>query len=303
MKKIKVRLNKNAAERGLIGEISTWIKEGANLPLPALQNLAQLWLFVFPGQNRKKMRLVLLLITVWIIITDRFFESQKISQSQLRIFCGNIERALKNGENFTDNKKTLNVSMDFSTRLLVEIFQTLSEKKSDPGFLARWKRSVNDFLKGMLNERSFSYAHPPSFSQYLNNGRLSIGSSAVLYAMALFIFRDSQWLKPEEFAIIKKTVRDSSLTLRLINDLGSHKRESEHKILNSLAVLMKRGKTREAAQEKITRLIKKKLAIIERSKKTAPVKCRSFFTALGRLLQFTVNLYETKDYHNEVPRP
>lgn len=303
MKKIKVSFNKNAAECGLIGEIPIWIKEGADLPLPALQNLAELWLFVFPGEKRREARAALLLITIWIIITDRFFESQKISQSQLRIFCGNIERALKNGKNFADNKQMPNISMNFSGRLLAEIFQTLSEKKSDPGFLAEWKRSVNNFLKGMLNERSFSYAHPPSFSRYLNNGRLSIGSSAVLYAMAIFISPNSQWLKSEEFAIIKKTVRDSSIALRLINDLGSHKRESEHKILNSLAVLMKRGETRETAQEKISRLIEKELAIIERTKKTAPVKCRSFFTALDRLLRFTVNLYETKDYHSEAPRP
>lgn len=302
MKKIKTHFNKSAAERGLIEEIPEWVKRGAYLPLPALQNLAGLWLFVFPGEKRRKAQAALLLITIWIIITDRFFESRKISQSQLRIFCESIKHALKNKENVANNKKMPNASMDFSGRLLAEIFQTLSDQKSDQRLLIEWKRAINNFLLGMLNEKKFSYAHPPSLSQYLKNGRQSIGSSTVLYAMALFIFPNPQWLKPEEFAIIKKTVKDLSLALRLINDLGSHKRESEHKILNSLAVLMKRGETRDEAVQIISRLIEKNLANFKQGKKSSPAKCRSFFTALDRLLRFTVNLYETKDYHEESPR-
>lgn len=301
MKKTKIHFNKSAAERGLIEEIPEWVKQGADLPLPALQNLAQLWLFVFPDKKRRKAPAALLLITIWIIITDRFFESRKISQSQLRIFCGNIKRALKNKGNIADNKKMPNASMDFSVRLLAEIFQTLSGQESDQRFLIEWKRSVNNFLRGMLNEKNFSYARPPSLSQYLKNGRQSIGSSAVLYAMALFIFR-APWLKSTEFAIIKKIIKDLSLALRLINDLGSHKRESEHKILNSLAVLMKRGKTRDEAMRIISRLIEKSLANFKQSKKSSPAKCRLFISALDKLLRFTRKLYETKDYHEETPR-
>ena len=155
----------------------------------------------------------------------------------------------------------------------------------------------------MANERNFSFVHPLSLHQYLKNGRQSIGSSMALYAMTLFIFPESQWLKPAEFAIIKKAIKNSSLALRLINDLGSYEREHAHKTLNSLVVLMKQGETIESAQEKISSLIEKNLAISKQRKKFLPLKCRPFFTALDRLLRFTLNLYGTKDYHGEAPRP
>ena len=125
MKKIKVRSDEDAAVRDLISEIPFWIRREADLPFPVLQNLAQLWLFVFPMQDWKKMRQVLLLVTIWIIITDRFFESRKISKSQLRIFCQNIDCFLKNEKENSNNQKISNKSMDFSARLLGEIFQTL----------------------------------------------------------------------------------------------------------------------------------------------------------------------------------
>jgi len=125
MKKIKIRSDKGAAARDLISEIPFWIRQGADLPLPVLQNLAQLWLFVFPGQAWKKIRPVLLLITIWIIITDRFFESRKTPRSQLSLFCRNIERFLKNNKDYSGSQKISNKSMDFSARLLGEIFQTL----------------------------------------------------------------------------------------------------------------------------------------------------------------------------------
>ena len=302
MKKIKVRSDKDAAVCDLISEIPFWIRREADLPFPVLQNLAQLWLFVFPRQDWKKMRQVLLLVTIWIIITDRFFESRKISKSQLRIFCQNIDCFLKNEKENSNNQKISNKSMDFSERLLKNICQMLSEQKVDQRFWAEWKWAVKNFLTGMANERNFSFVHPPSLRQYLKNGRQSIGSSAVLYAVALLIFR-ARWLKPKEFAIIKKIIKDSSLVLRLINDLGSHERERAHKTLNSLVVLMKQGETLESAQEKIFSLIERNIAIFKQRKKSAPLKCRPFFTALSRLLRFTSNLYETKDYHGEAPRP
>ncbi|TAN57389.1 hypothetical protein EPN15_04530 [Patescibacteria group bacterium] len=302
MKKIKANSDKNAT-RELVNQIPLWIKREAKLPLPALRNLAQLWLFVFPGKKHEKDRMVLLLIAAWIIITDRFFESRKTSRTQLLIFCRDIDYCLKKPGHRQDDKKTLGKSMDFSIRLFAEIFQILSEQKADQRFLDQWKRSVRNFLKGMMNERNFSYAHPPLLRQYLENGRQSIGSNAVLYAVALLIFRKPRWLGSEKFGIINKIIKDSALLLRLINDLGSHKRESAHKILNGLAVLIKQGETAESSRKKISRLIDKKLAILKRRIKSAPLEFRPFFAALDKLLRFTLNLYETKDYHNESPRP
>jgi len=297
MKKVMKNNKTNGEIARTLQRIPSRIVKESKLPAETIKNLALLWIAVLPLPREKKYRALPFLISIWIIITDRFYESPKMPLSDLSIFQKATKKILSGQSNeyeISMRQKSFRVSLEVFQKIYILFLKNNPSER----LLRLWKNAINDFLKAMAAERSFSANRPPTFAQYIKNGKKSIGSSVVFYSLCALMFSGKSSLSFQESDIIKKIVGRLSLILRLVNDIGSFKRERQKNTPNGLIFLMKKGYSLQAAQNIFQRRIRYQMGVLKTQEKAVIKKIKPFFNATNRLLKFTLRFYERNDYHS-----
>lgn len=115
-----------------------------------------------------------------------------------------------------------------ATRLLAEIRADLATSPSFAALETRWREELRRMLDAMVREREWVDA-PPSFDEYLPTAAASVGFS--------FVFL-SHWISTGDDVAgadeVIEAARQVEPVLRLINDLGTHQRDSADGDLNAL---------------------------------------------------------------------
>lgn len=265
------------------------------IPAAAVKNLKILGLRAFPKKEDAELRGALFLMAVWIIITDKIFESEKNSDKRLESFIAIINSIMhKKNKNYQENELFAE-----SYNLFKKIYRTVENKAANPSIVRLWEKSINDFLTAMKNERSHSAKKIPPLAAYIKNGAKSIGSDPTFYALLMIYSRGRLSLYLKEFGIIKKIINQASLILRLANDIGSYERERKEGKINSVEILSKRVGSYQKARAILLKKIGARRQAIKRLHQSINGESRYFSGALCRIVDFNVKLYKISDYYEK----
>ena len=254
-----------------------------------------LGLCAFPEKEENESRNTLFLMAIWIIITDKIFESKKNSDKTIKLFTIGINSILSGkNKNCAENEVLAE-----SCGLFKEINKIAENKKASPSIVRLWKKSVMGFLAAMNMERRHSAEKMPSLDDYLKNGMKSIGSDPTFYILLMVYLRGRPSLSLEEFGIIKKIINKASLILRLANDIGSYERERKECKVSSVDILIGRVNSLKKAKSLMLRRIKARRQEIKKLHHLTASKSRYFSGALCRIIDFNVGLYKIGDYYEK----
>ena len=254
-----------------------------------------LGLCAFPEKEEKESRNTLFLMAIWIIITDKIFESKKNSDKTIKLFTIGINSILSGkNKNCAENEVLAE-----SCGLFKEINKIAENKKASPSIVRLWKKSVMGFLAAMNMERRHSAEKMPSLDDYLKNGMKSIGSDPTFYILLMVYLRGRPSLSLEEFGIIKKIINKASLILRLANDIGSYRREQQDGKISSLIILSKRLGSSQKARVSLLKKIEARRQEIKKLHQLTANESHYFSGALCRIIDFNVGLYKIGDYYEK----
>lgn len=256
------------------------MKQKIIIPNGAAKKLKALSQKAFPYKKDGLLRKTLFLTAVWIIITDKLYESNKVSLKNLDLFKNCVNRIiLKNNHacpEFVFFSEPLNI--------FIRINAIIKKCGANSNLLALWRKSVLSFMSAMRVERSYSLDLMPSFSDYLQNGKKSIGSDASFYALFVVYGKDAPRFSLNELAIIKKVMEKASAVLRLANDLGSYEREKKEKKINSLDILKKDFQSLKTAKWYIIKQMRFYNEGLKKCRQSSSISLRPFIAALCRIV-------------------
>lgn len=267
------------------------------MPVKTVLLLKSLGQTAFPQKSQQIQRQILFLISVWIIVSDQFFESKKVPLTTLRRFSSYATKQMRDG--FRKKNYKIPTKAYWSYCLIKNICEIMGKAEINAQMFSLFKKSIGQFFRAMIKEKTFSFKNIPSFNAYIENGRKSIGSDVALYAIGALIFT-KPYLSARESVIIKKITYHSSIILRLSNDIGSYERENRAEKINSLSILMKKQNLLfSKARLKLIKLIKKNGDLISLYRKTSNKQLKQYIKTVSRLLDFNIKLYAKRDYYDE----
>ena len=267
-------------------------KSEYNLSEKTKKNLHGFCAAIFPKKAASKNRRVIFLIMAWLIMVDRLIESRRVSMPEIRRFQKYINDIL------SSKKEIANIPKSFRSPavLIQKINDLLSTRSPHPKIRNEWALSINRCLRAMVVERGYTARKMPALKVYLYNGAHSIGAEIILYAVAILFRPKIAFLNHKLSGIMKSAIKQSSLIFRLINDLGSYRREQKEQKISSISIVKSKLGSEDATKNFINSRIKQYFHQYKKMTKNIPLPLRPSFNAHLRLLNFAMSTHKINDY-------
>lgn len=200
-------------------------------------------------------------------------------------------------------------SHDELANFLNDIFKNLSQHKIFMRLRPEWTYSLSKIIDSMLKEYHwklrFKEKGPetlPSYSDYIETSRYSVGVPAYIFTM-LDIIDDESIL--ENLSYLHKMENLSSTIVRLANDLKSAEKETKEKKINSLTILsfhlQKKGLPAESTLSKAKEIVEHDIAqrldelrLLQLNKHTKSGLAEKIITDFA---VFICEFYKNYDFH------
>ncbi|KAJ6829639.1 terpene synthase 10-like isoform X1 [Iris pallida] len=229
-----------------------------------------------------------------LVIIDDVFDVYG-SFGELEIFTGIIERwETEEIENLPDYMK---ISFATICNTVNEIANNLKEDDRSE-IVCRLKKVWADLCKSFLQEAKWHHTkYMPTFTEYLNNGWISVSGPHVLFHVEVLLCQDQRKGSLDLFESCQRLVKLSSTIFRLCNDLATSSAELERgDTPTSIECYMREvGVSEITAREHISIIILQTWMEMNREFVSCSSRPRPFTDACVNLARMAVSIYHQGD--------